>query len=411
MKINKNYLTTLFFILIVTIGIIIRFYQIEQNFSYGWDQSRDAYQVSSLLNGKFLLEGPKTGIGNFNLGPLYFYLLAPFFFFTHFDPIASQYLNLVLNASAFIAIFYVTKKLFSVPAAFLVIGMYMVNTYVINSNKIPWNVSLVPLLSFFIFYFIYKTFKEKKYKWSALLMTSCGIFFHTHFTAVVFPLMICALWLVSNDRLKLLYLLITSLPFYIIWFIPTIIDYFVTQHSQYYLVSDFFKYYFVGFHLQFIIYRLPDVLIQFKTLLSLPAVAGYFMLFCLGVIYFFTTINKKLYIKIIFAWLLSTLFVFGIYGGPISDYYFFFTLPVIFYTFTIFTQEFFRLSKSVSIIMLITFLLYYGFVNLKNDFTTSTSGLSNQKASVKLQIKEGKTIPFNEGDINSYLYLLYTGKL
>ncbi len=410
-KIKNPFIIYIFLALILLIGIFLRFYHIEHVVPFGWDQARDAFQTSYLLKGNILLEGPKTGIGNFHLGPLYFYLLAPFFFFTHLDPIASQYLNIFLSSITFVIIFYVTKKLFSLPFAFLLTSMYAINTYVTDLNRIPWNVSLVPPLSFLIFYFTYQTFTKKTYTWSIGLMSFCGMFFHAHFTAIAFPIMLVLLLLVNNDRVKMLKLFLASLPFYLLWYLPTIIDFFATSHSQYFLLKDFFTYYFIGFHLKFVLHRLPDVIIQFRTLLLLPAIADYMFIISLGASYFFT--KRRIEIKIIFAWMLSTLFIFGMYGGPISDYYFFFTMPAVFYAFLILIEQLFKLPRYVAITVLTLFLVYYSYSNLVTSFGVlqRTEGLAKQKAEVKTKIRQGAEIKFNEGDIKSYLYLLYKKQL
>ncbi|HEX8932479.1 MAG TPA: glycosyltransferase family 39 protein [Patescibacteria group bacterium] len=406
---SRKKLETVSLICIIIIGLFIRFHDIVNIFPFGWDQARDSFAVVSLVKGQQLLEGPKTGIGNFHLGPLYFFLLAPFFLLTGFDPIALQYLNITINLLTLIIIFYTTKKLFSTNSALMILGMYALNAYVINMNRIPWNVTLVPALSFLIFYFTYQTFKTKQFKPTAILMTCCGIFFHAHFTAVVFPIMLGLLWLVNNHKLKMLWLFLQTLPFYLVWFVPTFIDFFITKQSHYYLTRDFLKYYFVGFHLQFFLYRLPSVLIQYFTLLSLPLVAGYLLLVVLGIGYFFT--KEKLMIKIIFAWLLATFFIFGIYGGPISDYYLFFTLPAVYYTFVIIVREIFKLPRVIALVIVGIFLTYYAYVNLINDFQQANGGYTKQRDFARERARVSNPINFNEGDIESYLYFLYTKQL
>ena len=391
--------------------MFLRFYNIEQIYSYGWDQSRDAWHMVSLFQGENILEGPKTGVGNFRLGPVYFYLLAPFFFLTGFDPIASQYFNMLINVAAFVLIFYVTKKLFSQPLAFIIVGMYSINTYIVAANRIPWNVSLVPVLSFLIFYFTYKTLKDKQYKWVAALLTCCGIFFHAHFTAFIFPIMLVLLCLVTSDRLRLFKLFILALPFYLIWFVPTVIFYFQNLGSQNSLVQDFFNFYFVGVHLQFVLHRLPDVLIQFRMLLSLQTVvASYVFVLLIGVASFF--VKDKLIPKIIFAWIIATLTIFGVYGGPISDYYFFFMLPAVYYSLLIIFQAVSRFNKYLAITILILFLGYYCFVNIQQGYSTGDDkGLAYQKAVMQRDASVSRYRPYNEGDIQSYLYALYTNTL
>lgn len=67
----------------ICVGIYLRFWQFEHAISFGWDQGRDAFAVRDLLHGKFLLKGPRTGVGDFYLGPAYYYLLAPFYLISH----------------------------------------------------------------------------------------------------------------------------------------------------------------------------------------------------------------------------------------------------------------------------------------------------------------------------------------
>lgn len=404
-------IASVFFVMVVLIGLLLRFYHIEQVIGFGWDQARDSFHVSRLLHGTLLLDGPKTGIGNFHLGPLYFYLLAPFYFFTNLDPIGSQYANILLSALTFVIIFFVTKKLFSLPFAFLAIGMYAINSYIADLNRIPWNVSLIPPLSFLIFYFTYRTFTEKKFVPTALLMTCCGMFFHAHFTALVFPLAIILLWLLNSDKVKLLKLFILTLPFYLLWYIPTIVSFFTTDHSHYYLARDFMTYYFVGVHLQFVLYRLPDAVIQFRNLLLLPRFGDYLFIVGILALYFFS--NRKLEIRIMLSWILATIAVFGVYGGPISDYYFFFTLPVVLYSFLILVEYLTKLHKPLALTLLSLFLIYYMYSNLLHgfDILQRKGGLAEQRKTVQKMIQRREIMQFNEGDIRSYFYYLYTNKL
>ena len=77
---------------IVLIGMYLRFYKIEYIQSFGWDQGRDAWLVRDIINGKIVLNGPRTGIGHFHLGPLWYYLLVPFYLLTNLDPVGAIYL-------------------------------------------------------------------------------------------------------------------------------------------------------------------------------------------------------------------------------------------------------------------------------------------------------------------------------
>ena len=92
------------FLFITAIGLYLRFYNFENTISYGWDQARDAWKTRDILHGQLVLDGPKTGIGQFHLGPLWFYLLAPFYYITGLDPVGAQYLNIIIKIFNFGAI-------------------------------------------------------------------------------------------------------------------------------------------------------------------------------------------------------------------------------------------------------------------------------------------------------------------
>jgi len=385
-------------------GMLLRFFNIEAVFPYGWDQVRDAYQVKDILNGNIALEGPRTGVGHFHLGPLWFYLLVPFYYFTHLDPIASQYLNILICLTTFGIIFYVTKKLFTIPLALLILYMYATNAYLVGINRIPWNVSLMPCLAFLTFYLFFKTFQKKTFTYAALLMTCCGISFHAHFSAIVFPMMIGLLWLMDRNK-KLLITLIKAVPFYVVWFIPTILSSFLTNYSDYHLINNFLHDYIVGFHLQFLLHQLPQTFILFRLVLLAPFILALFLVTILLLGYFSADKKEKLYCKIIFSMLISFVIIFGIYGGQVSEYYFLFTLPAIYYTFLMLLTWALRF-RVVTYILLALYLSFYTYQNV-SSYRMPLYGLDDQRKSVENQMKSKEKFIIKDDEIESYLYLLY----
>src|SRR3990167_11336272 len=112
------------FLLLVLVGLYLRFWNFENSISFGWDQARDAWKTRALLGGKWVFDGPRTGVGHFHLGPLWFYLLWPFYYLTGWDPIGAIYLNFFVNIFNFVALFWVTRKVFSDNAALFVTFLY-----------------------------------------------------------------------------------------------------------------------------------------------------------------------------------------------------------------------------------------------------------------------------------------------
>jgi len=66
-------------VLVVIIGGLFRFYRLQDLTTFGGDQGIDYQNVARMVVEKRLsLLGPVTHVGVF-LGPLYYYLLIPFF--------------------------------------------------------------------------------------------------------------------------------------------------------------------------------------------------------------------------------------------------------------------------------------------------------------------------------------------
>lgn len=101
------------FLVVLLIGMYLRFYRIYDVQSFGWDQAKDAWKTRDILMRQIVLDGPRTGVGHFNLGPLWYYLLSPFYYFAKLDLRGANYLNILVNIFNFCAIFWVTKKIFT----------------------------------------------------------------------------------------------------------------------------------------------------------------------------------------------------------------------------------------------------------------------------------------------------------
>ena len=190
------------FILILLVGMYLRFYRIGYVQSFGWDQARDAWKVRDIIKGQIVLNGPRTGIGHFHLGPLWYYLLIPFYYFSRLDPGSANYLNMIVNIFNFVAIFVVTKHLFDKNVALFVSLIYVANKYLIEINRTPWNVSPIPGVAILLFYGIYKTVYEKKYQWIPVIAFLTGLFLHLHFSVVFLPLIIILSLVLVKDKKK-----------------------------------------------------------------------------------------------------------------------------------------------------------------------------------------------------------------
>lgn len=403
----------LVFILIVLVGMYLRFYRIESVQSFGWDQGRDAWKVRDIINGQMVLNGPRTGIGHMHLGSLWYYLLAPFYLVTNQDPVGAIYLNIIVNLFNFIAIFFVTKKIYGEKAGLFVSFIYATNKYLIEINRTAWNVSPIPGVSVLIFYSIYKIIFENKYKWIFILSFLTGLFFHLHFSVVFLPLIILLSLALVKDKKKVFIYGLASLPLCLIWLIPSVFYDIQSKNTNTNLFNNFIKDYFInGFHLRFFLYRIHDAFIQFQTILSLPSTYN-FLKFIIPGIYFMTLIfekekKQKILGYLIFLWFIIPSFGYSFYGGTTSEYYMLMNSLLVIYVLYYLQNRLLKLQFKPMIYLLIIFWSIFTYSQTKDLWIKNqNNGLVQQKQEVRENISQNNKIPFDEGNIKAYLWQIW----
>lgn len=412
-KFLKKHRFALIFLLITAIGMFIRFYKIESVQSFGWDQGRDAWLVRDIINGKWVLNGPRTGIGHFHLGPLWYYLLVPFYKATNLDPVGAIYLNFLVNIFNFIAIYHVTKKIYGDKASLFVTFLYATNNYLIQINRTAWNVSPIPGVAVLIFYGIYKVVLEEKYKWILWVAFLTGLFLHLHFSIVFLPLIILLSFIFAKDKKKVLIWGIAGLPLLLVWFIPNVLYDIQSKNNNISLFSNFLKDYLIGgFHFRFFLIRLHDAFIQFQMILSLPKDIK-LLKFAVPVIFWITLLfekNKKDKILgyLISLWFLVPAFGYSFYGGSTSEYYMLMNSLLVIYIVYYLQSRLLKLKFKPMICFLIIFWSLFIFNQIKGFLKQNyNNGLVKQKQEVRERIKQNNKIPYDEGKISAYLWQIW----
>jgi len=383
----KKHKFILLFLLIVLVGMYLRFYRIESVQSFGWDQGRDAWKTRDIIKGQIVLNGPRTGVGHFHLGSIWYYMLVPFYLLTNLDPVGAIYLNIIF--------------------------IYATNKYLIEINRTAWNVSPIPGVAALIFYSIYKIVYESKYKWIFVLSFLTGFFFHLHFSVVFLPLIILASFILAKDKKKVFVYGLISLPLLLIWLIPSVIYDLQSKNTNTILFNNFLKDYFIdGFHLRFFLYRIHDAFIQLQMILSLPKTYS-FIKFIIPGIFLVTLIfeqvkKQKILGYLIFLWFVVPAFGYSFYGGTTSEYYMLMNSLLIVYIVYYLQNKLFKLKFKPTIYLLIVFWSIFTYYQTKDLWIKNqNNGLIRQKEEVRENIRLNNKISFNEGDIKSYLWQIW----
>lgn len=184
--IRKNKFEFLLLVLILLLGIFLRFYQIHGHATFLGDEGRDALIVKGMIvDHKFTLLGPTASFGNLYLGPAYYYMMLLPLWLANFDPVGPAMMVATFGVLAIILLWKMARDFFGPVAAFSAASLYAVSHVVITHTRSSWNPNPMPFFSLLAIYSLYRTIKDQNGKWLVPLGASLGIALQLHYIAFV----------------------------------------------------------------------------------------------------------------------------------------------------------------------------------------------------------------------------------
>ncbi len=405
--------STILLLVIFLIFLFFRFYDIEHRNQFGWDQVDNAWAAKDIIiDHKLPLVGmPAKGSSGFYIGPAYYYLIAVFYFFTQLDPIASGLFAGFTGIFTFWVLYYITKKIFSIPVSLFSVFIYTFCWPIIQADRVQWPVNFIAPISFIIFFALYKVILGKE-KYLLLLAIALGFSIHVHFTSI-FYFIITFLTLPFFPWKKSIWKYIfIAIPLFLIWIIPNAISEFTTKAASGKNLTNYLHNYYHGFHLRRLLQLLPDAFIKFESILTFRILKplSYILLPIFSLSYYFE-VRSSQRLKLCYLmglWFLVPWVVFSTYSGEISDYYFYLTVPMIIVVLAYLTRQIFQITNAFPKVIIAIFWLYYASFTIQNFLLYQTSGLAQNRTNVTEAIKQGRVIEFVHGNGDSYLYYVYT---
>ena len=207
-------------------AFFLRIFRISTLLDFHFDQGRDALVIWDLWHkGKLFLIGPVTGLDGVFLGPLYYYLIAPFYLIGKGNPVfPSVFLSFLVTLGLFFL--YQTGKLLGdkkLGLTVLVIGTF--SNYFIFSGRWLSNPTPIYLTSILVFYLMLKICLSAKLHWYfwPLLYFLAGISFHFEAASAVFYLPILIVFTFWQSRKINLKTLLFSVGLLFFTFLPQFI--------------------------------------------------------------------------------------------------------------------------------------------------------------------------------------------
>lgn len=412
---NKNIkFQILILVFIFILHLFFRFYELETKSPFGWDQVNNAWAAKNIIvDHKFPLLGFQAKLNSgIYIGPIYYYFISIFYFFTNLDPIASGITAGVTSIFTFLTLFYVTKKLFSVNVALISVFINTVGFFGIMFDRIQGSINFIPAVSLIIFYSLYQIITGKP-KYLLLLGLALGFSVHVHISSIYYLFIILLSLPFFPKTKEMIKNAAISFFVFVLFLVPNIITF--LQNSDHVLGGlGYGQTSYHGLHLRRVLQLFNDAFIQFEPILTFPMFKSLKFVFIplFIFVYLFKSISREKlrFCYLVILWFLVPWFVLATYSGEISDYYFSTNrfLALIVLSYLIF--KLFEIKSIILKICIIIFAFYYSLFNLQKFFTSTSAGLDIHRKSVKEAIMSGKVIEFKEGDPTSYLYYIYTRK-
>lgn len=173
--------------LIILAGLFLRLYRIQDFYMFLADQGRDAVIIRRIiLLQKFPLIGPPSSIGEVFLGPLYYYIIAPFLWIFRSNPVGLAIGVGLLSMGATTLIYFIVRKIVSRKAALILSLFISFSALFVDIGRFSWNPNLLPYFAFITMsLFFLALYGKRKMLYSILFGVFFGISFQLHHLAAL----------------------------------------------------------------------------------------------------------------------------------------------------------------------------------------------------------------------------------
>lgn len=382
--------------LIWVIGLFLRCYRQSYLLPFYYDQGRDAKMAADIIALKnFPAIGPTTGINGLYLGPIWYYLITPGYYFSQGSPVIASYFIAFIESLTIPLIYYLVKKYWRQDTAYLAAILWAFSHYLIRSSRWFSNPSPLPTMVLLLMILLIKIFKDKKYHYLPWVALVLGISLQLEAASAIFFIpIILALFILNFSSLKKFTLITWIKSVFAFGFL--LLPQLAFEIKNKFLISRNF----IGFLTgrvnsdtgkswafptsSFLLNRLVAYYNAFFSKLDTNVTKLsliFLLIFLIGILILFLKKRNDIFIKLQLSWLFIPLFILlffvGNYGN-LYDYY----LTGFYPAFIILFAVIITLSKNKILYYLLTTLYLVYFINgnyipLKNYLNAGIDGPQN----------------------------------
>src|SRR3989344_2575425 len=334
---NFKQLQLVLLVILIVTAIFFRFWQIRDYVVFLGDEGRDMIVMRNIFTkGDIPFLGPSASVGGFYLGPIYYWMAAPFLWLSNYDPVGPAYFVAIVGVLTVFLLFKFLKDTVGLWPAFFASILYATAPLIVRYSRSSWNPNVLPFFALLMVYFLYLGISKRKFLYFLFAGAAFGICIQLHYLAAILALVAGLIVLVNENFKKWPLVFILSLAGELITFSPFLI--FEARHNfpNFRTILEF-----VGrgsnlgyksaniFSLTFYLGNL--FLSQLSRVMGTIYTKAVFLFLSLGLIWGLFKSWKNRKTRIIFTigliWFVGGLAGLRFYTGQIQDYYFGFMFP------------------------------------------------------------------------------------
>lgn len=336
-KISTKKIEFLLMLAIILLASFLRLYKIADYMTFLGDEGRDVLVVKRMIvDHRWTLLGPTASVGGFFLGPLYYYMMAPFLFLSGLNPAGPAYMVALFGIATVFLVYFVGKKWFGIRVGIVSAALYSISPLVVGYSRSSWNPNLVPFFSLLIIYNAWLIAQKKSFSKFLILGILFGMAIQFHYlTAFLGVIVVIYLLFFYRSIRDIKYYLLTLLGFLVGWS-PFLL--FEIRHGFPNFIT-FYKFFRYGNETGFVLKRFLPIVSDVAYRLFNRLVTNNHPVFALFLL--FGSLTFLLYLirpilsrkekatnLLCILWFFLGIVLFGFYQKGIYDYYFGFMFPL-----------------------------------------------------------------------------------
>lgn len=412
--------TRFWFVIVVILSAVIRFYRLPEYMLFLGDQGRDVLVVKRIIvDGKWTLLGPTASVGGFYTGPIYYYFMLPFLFLFNLNPSGPAFMSALFGIGTVILTYIFCNRIFGWRVALIAASLTTISSKMIETSRFSWNPNPIPFFVLAMFLAIHNATKSSRYIWTAISGICLGILVQLHYTNIsLIPIMGVLLMILFPKRKIFMQCLafflgsfIGILPFFAFEVrhgFPnsySVIE-FMTRKNGAISLANFNPLWQVWEATRRLYEAALGITNDFQKLFFIPSI--------IGSLWWIVRKYKDnpTGIKIILAWFILGILAISTYRSFLTEHYFSYLFPIPFITVALTAAIF--LEKKLLWPIFIIWIGIFSYFQVKNSYIwhkpNNFAGLSQEVANIVLTLADNKPYNFALGSAgnsdHAYRYFL-----